>query len=65
MENTCTKTSENQDLNDFLTRNIGLNSFLLGKINSQQQRIVSLSKKYAVSERVVVEVNYYSEVLTE
>ena len=34
-------------------------------INSQQQRIVSLSKQYAVTERVVVLVSYYNGVLSE
>ena len=34
-------------------------------INSQQQRIVSLSKKYTVSKKVIVKVSYYSRVLSE
>ena len=52
------KTLENQELDNFLARNTALNYF-------QQDRIVSLSQKYAVSKRVVVKVSYYSEVLSE
>ena len=33
--------------------------------DSQQQRIVSLSKNMAVLERIIVYVSYYSEVLSE
>ena len=47
----------------FITRNTDLNYFSPAKINSQEQRIVSLA--YAVLERTVVYVIYYSEVLSD
>ena len=49
-----TKTLEKQDLNDFVLETLAWINYRRRWLIPDNKKIVSLSKKYAVSERVVV-----------
>ena len=59
-----TKTSENQDLNDFLLETLAWNNYRQQLLIPNNKEL-SLFPKYAIYEIVVLQVSYYSEVFSE